>query len=446
MKNLFSWWKTGEDKPLLSDESKIKKMYDNKRNSVLRSVVLGYGFFYIVRLTLSVAKKPMVDAGILDVTQLGIMGSVMFYVYAVGKFTNGFLSNRANIKRFISTGLFVASIVNLILGFNSYFIFFVILWGINGWFQSMGSAPCVVSVTQWYSQKEYGSYYGIWAASHNIGEGLTFIATSTIVALWGWRMGFTLPGLICVGVAIILYITLQDRPQTYGLPHVSDYMKDYSAGKPSKKSIGQLELEVLRNPVIWRIGLASALLYTARYGIHSWGPSYFQWEKGFSINGTGWLMGLNTMFGLAGAVSSGFVSDKIFGSRRNIPTLIYGSILILGLVIIFISPAKHFWSNALGLGLFEFALGGSLVFLAGLIGVDVVPKKAAGAVKGVVGLISYLGVATSEWIGGLLIDAGKTVVDGKETYNCDYAFFYWIGAAILSQIVALSFWNVKSKA
>ena len=333
LKKIFSFWKTGQDKPLISDQNKINKMYNQKRLSVILSVVFGYGFFYIVRLTLSVAKKPMVDAGILDVTQLGIMGSVMFYVYAVGKFTNGFLSDRANIKRFMSTGLLVSAIVNLILGFNSYFFFFVLMWGINGWFQSMGSPPSVVSITQWFSRKEYGTYYGVWAASHNIGEGLTFIGTSTIVSIFGWRMGFIGPGLLCLIVAGILFITLQDRPQTYGLPHITDFKKDFSAGKPSKKSTGKLQLEVLKSRVVWQIGLAAALLYTARYAIHSWGPFYFQEAKGFSIEEAGWLMGLNTMLGLAGAISSGFISDRIFGSRRNIPTLIYGSLLIVGLVI-----------------------------------------------------------------------------------------------------------------
>jgi OPA family sugar phosphate sensor protein UhpC-like MFS transporter len=183
MGNLFSWWKTGDDKPLLIDEARIKKIYDRKRNSVLWSVVLGYGIFYIGRLTISVAKAPMVDAGILDTTQLGIIGSLLFYTYAFGKLTNGFLADRANIAKFMSTGLGVSAIMNLIFGFTSVFWIFAVLWAINGWFQSMGSAPAVVSVTQWFSSKERGTYYGIWAASHNIGEGLTFIGTASIVAL-----------------------------------------------------------------------------------------------------------------------------------------------------------------------------------------------------------------------------------------------------------------------
>ena len=97
MKKLFKWWKTGKNKPSLSDESQIKTLFNYKRNSVLWSVVFGYGIFYIGRLTISVAKKPMMDAGILDATELGIIGALFFYTYAFGKLTNGFLADLANI-------------------------------------------------------------------------------------------------------------------------------------------------------------------------------------------------------------------------------------------------------------------------------------------------------------------------------------------------------------
>ena len=121
MTKLFKWWKTGEDKPLRSDESQIKKLFNYKRKSVLWSVVFGYGIFYIGRLTISVAKKPMMDAGILDATELGVIGSLLFYTYAFGKLTNGFLADRANIAKFMSTGLFISAIVNLIFGFTTSF-------------------------------------------------------------------------------------------------------------------------------------------------------------------------------------------------------------------------------------------------------------------------------------------------------------------------------------
>ena len=444
-KYIVDFFKTGPDKPLIEDEAKIKKIYERKRWTAYLSLVFGYGFFYICRLNFSIAKKPIIDAGILSPKQLGIIGAVLLYVYAVGKFTNGFLADRANIRKFMSVALLLSALVNLIFGSVTHFLVFALLWGLNGWFQSIGSAPCVVSICQWFSNKERGTRYGIWAGAHNIGEGLTFIGTSFLISTLGWRMGFIGPGIACIIVASVLFFTLADRPQTYGLPHVADYKKDYSAGKPIKEPVGQLQLMVLKSPMVWVLGLSSALMYVCRYAIHSWGPLYLQEVKNYSLVESGVLIGANTLVGLAGAASSGFISDRFFGSRRNVPTLIYGLLLTGSLILLYIVPAGHRWIDVLALGGFEFAIGGLIVFLAGLIAVDLMPKKAAGAVKGVIGLFSYMGAASQDWISGFLIDSGKIVHDQVTTYNFDKVFYFWIGASILSLILACTVWNVKPK-
>ena len=97
----------------------------------------------------------------------------------------------------------------------------------------------------------------------------------------------------------------------------------------------------------------------------------------------------------------------------------------------------------LALGIFGFGIGGLIVFLAGLTAVDIMPKRATGAVKGVIGLISYLMAATQDWVSGELMKLGTTVVDGEEVINFDYAFYFWIGASILSIFLALFAWNAK---
>ena len=51
------------------------------------------------------------------------------FTYAIGKFTNGFLADRSNINRFMTTGLLITALVNLCLGFTNSFILFAILWG-----------------------------------------------------------------------------------------------------------------------------------------------------------------------------------------------------------------------------------------------------------------------------------------------------------------------------
>ncbi|MCA9778620.1 MAG: MFS transporter [Candidatus Eremiobacteraeota bacterium] len=440
---VLRFFATREDAPRIDAPERVKALYESKRTSVFYSLVLGYGFFYTTRLSLSVAKKPMVDAGVLELDQLGVIGACLLYTYAFGKFFNGFLADRANIARFLSTALLLSALVNLVFGMVDNFVTFAALWALNGWFQSIGSAPCVVSLCQWFSHKERGTRYGIWAGAHNIGEGLTFVGTSVFVSYWGWRWGFLGPGLVCVVVALVLSRTLADRPQTYGLPPVGEYRGDGSAGQAKKAPLKEMQLLVLKSPVVWILGLSSSFMYVTRYAIHSWGPLYLQTAKGYEQVEAGVLIGANTLMGLAGAACSGLLSDRFFNSRRNVPTLLYGLLLTGSLVALYLIPPGHRNLDLAALAAFEFAIGGLVVFLAGLTAVDLMPVRAAGAVKGTIGLMSYLGAATQDWVSGLLLKAGQSDAAGEVVINFDYAFCFWIGSSILSLILATFVWNVQ---
>src|SRR5690606_25448957 len=111
---------------------------------------------YVCRLSLNVIKKPLIDHHILTESELGIVGSALFFSYAVGKLVNGFLVDRSNIRRFMALGLLVSALINLSMGFINSFFLFTLLWGINGWFQSMGAPPAIVSISRWFNNKERG--------------------------------------------------------------------------------------------------------------------------------------------------------------------------------------------------------------------------------------------------------------------------------------------------
>ena len=443
MKRLIRWFATGPDAPPISDAGRIDAMFKSRRLRVILWLILGYGFFYTCRLSLSVAKKPMLDEGILSVEEMGIIGSLLLFVYAFGKFFNGFLADRANIRRFMSVALMCSAFMNLAFGSMNNFYLFAALWAFNGWFQSIGSAPSVVSICQWFSRKERGTRYGVWAGAHNIGEGLTFVGTALIVNAFGWRWGFWGPGLACIIVGIILYINLADRPQTYGLPSIAEYKNDFSGGKPLNRPTAELQWLVLKSPIVWVLGLSSACMYMARYAVNSWAIFYLQEGKGYELVTAASAMSAYPIFGLLGAVFSGFLSDKFFGARRNVPTLLYGLLLIASLCLFYYSPPGYIYVDTIALAAFGFAIGGLIVFLAGLIAVDLMPVRAAGAVKGTIGLFSYLGAAGQDWISGVLIENTKTVSDGVTSYSFDTVFYFWIAASVVSLLLALFAWNKK---
>lgn len=447
MKNPFRFFAAGEYKPLLADTQEIDRLYKRNRVSIMLAITLGYGIAYTCRLGLSVVKKPLIDSGIFTADDLGLIGSGIFYGYAFGKLFNGFLADHADIKKFLTAGILLSALINIAMGWSTLLWVWVVLWGFNGWFQGFGAPAGIVSLSQWFSNWERGRYYGIWSTAHSLGEGLTFVGSAALVTRFGWQAGFVGPGLICVVLAFVMYPFLRDRPQTLGLPSVADWRNDHGAlpaadgGKA--QTTWQMQLSILRYPSIWLLALASATMYMTRYGMNSWGMLYLQETKGYSDLQAGGLLALNPVAGLLGCAAYGFISDKIFRARRPPVNLICAVMEIAALAIIFFAPPGHPILIGSAFLAYGFSINGLVTSLGGLFAVDIAPKKAAGAVMGFIGVFSYIGAAIQERISGLLIRQGTTIVNGVRHYDFHYVVLFWLGASMLSLILAASLWRAR---
>ena len=444
MKNLIRSFATGPNAPQLTEADEVDRLYRSNRIRVMLAITIGYGLIYMCRLAIGVVKKPLIDEGIFTPTELGTIGSALFYTYAIGKLTNGFLADHANARRFLAAAFLLTAICNLMMGFATTVWLAALLWGLNGWFQSFGAPGGVVAMTAWFSNRERGRAYGVWSTAHSIGEGLTFVVVGGLVALLGWRWGYWGPGLIGIVTAIGVYILLKDRPQTLGLPPVNEWKNDqYSeSGEDKPRSTLALQFSILKIPAIWVLALASATTYVTRYGINSWGILYLQEARGYSLPMAGTLLMVSTLAGIAGAVAFGFTSDKLFNARRPPANLLFAILELIGLVIIFFGPTS---TPVLIVGMLLFGMGltGLVTSLGGLFGVDIAPKRAAGAVMGVIGVFSYLGAAIQEQVSGVLIDRNMTIAGDSRIYDFGPVIWFWIGSSVVSMILAASLWRTR---
>ena len=444
-RSILNFYRVSKARPcsFASPDEQIRKMTYYKWSTFL-SATLGYGMYYVCRLSLNVVKKPIVEEGVFSETELGIIGSVLFFTYAIGKFTNGFLADRSNINRFMSTGLLVTALVNLCLGFVNSFILFAVLWGISGWFQSMGAASCVVGLSRWFDDKERGSFYGFWSASHNIGEALTFIIVASVVSAWGWRYGFWGAGMVGIVGALVIWQFFHDNPQSKGLPPVNQSKEKKVMTETEAADYNKAQKQVLLMPAIWVLALSSAFMYISRYAVNSWGVFYLEAQKGYSTLDASFIISINSVCGIVGTVLSGFVSDKLFGGKRNAPALIFGLLNVVALCLFLLVPGTHLWIDALAMVLFGLSIGVLLCFLGGLMAVDIAPRNASGAALGVVGIASYVGAGVQDVMSGVLIEGHKSVINGVEVYDFTAINWFWIGAAVLSVLCALMVWNAKA--
>ena len=92
------------------------KVWKRSRFQSFIAITFGYALYYVCRMSMGVMKQPLIDAGLLNATQLGIIGACLYWTYAVGKFVNGFLADGSNVKRFMATGLVLSAAANLIMG------------------------------------------------------------------------------------------------------------------------------------------------------------------------------------------------------------------------------------------------------------------------------------------------------------------------------------------
>lgn len=443
---IWNFFKTAPDAPQMTDAAAIKKKFNAMRWRVFASITIGYAFYYIIRQSYSVIKKPLLASGIVTPTEIGIIGSIFFVTYGLGKFTNSFLADRMNNKRFFSFGLFISSLTMVGMGLVNSFVPLAVLWGFNGWFQSYGAGPSIVSLNQWFSNKQRGTLYGIWFTSHNLGSSFAYFAIAAIVSMYNWSMGFISAGIISLVGTVFIYFGMSDRPETQGLPNGAVYYGEKTQeqiDEEKKKSVGAMQWNaVVENPAVWILGLSSLCVYIARYAIESWGVVYLTSQKGYDIMGAAGVMAYMQVAGIFGALLCGVISDKFFNHKRNMPALLYGIFYSLSIAGFLWAP-QSFTMDMLCMTFYGFTMGALVCYMGGLMAVDIVPKRVTGAAMGMIGLLSYAGAAIQEFITGKLMTI--TVVNGVKTYDFGMATEFWVGAAIASTVLALLVWNAKPK-
>ena len=448
--SLLSFFRKSEPAvPFGGDDAARMKLYRRIRFQSFLAGTVGYSLYYVCRTSLNVVKKPILESGALDASQLGLIGSALLFAYAIGKFVNGFLADHSNIKRFMAAGLCVSTVANLLVGVLGFangggfvgnmtlFAAFAVMWGLNGWAQSMGAPPAIIALSRWYPLSIRGTYYGFFSASHNLGEFLSFLFVGAVVGIFGWQWGFVGSSVAgAVGVVIILFL-LHDTPESKGLPPIEVLTGEESEEQSRKHgSTSELQRSVIRNPFVWILALSSAFMYVSRYAINGWGVLFLQEVKGYSLATATQVISVNALLGIIGTVFSGWLSDRLFHGRRNVLAFGFGVLNTLALTL-FLYSGNGMFVNLLAMVLFGMAIGVLICFLGGLMAIDIVPREATGAALGIVGMASYVGAALQDIVSGWLIDSGKTLVDGVVRYDFGTAALFWIAASALSFILAL---------
>lgn len=442
--SLYSYFRISKPSAEKVPDSGIDAEYKRLRARTFWGATAAYSLYYVCRMTLSVVKQPLIDGGVLTAGQLGLVGSALLFVYALGKFTNGFIADYCNIRRFMAVGLFVSAAANLLMGAVGFlcpaagltgaavFAAFFVLWGANGWVQSMGAPPGIINLSRWFPLSRRGTYYSIFSASPYLGKFLTFIFTGVIVGALGWEWGFLFAAAAGVAGGVIVLLFVSDTPESRGLPPIGKLTGEAPAVEDSMH-VKDLQKMVLRHPGIWIIAVSSAFVYITQYAVSGWGVLFLQKAKGFSLPAATQIIAFSEAFGVAGTVFAGWLSDTVFGGSRVKPVILSGAVCLASLAL-FLFTGGGYMTNIAYISLFSLAIGVLYCIVAGLMAVDIVPRKATGAALGIVGISSYAAAAVQDVVSGYLIQNG-------EVADFTGAAIFWLAACALSVLLPVLGWN-----
>lgn len=374
-----------------------------------------YCFLYCTRLNLSNAGAVMMKSLGWSKADFGVLTGALFWTYGIGQFVNGRLSEIVGPARFVVASVVLSVAANILFSFQSSLVLMAVLWGLNGYFQSMAWTPGVAILTKWWPGPTRGFATGLAHAFSGFGQVAAIL--SVAFAFWafpglGWRSAFLVSAAFPAVALVVYLVWARTSPTQVGL---SEYVEDDPVRVKVEEEMRALVAQrgklypyryVLSNRqfMVWVV--IAFITGLARYGLVTWVPLYF--VDRFDISVTSGLMGaLSLPVGMGiGTLVVPWLTDKWCPNNRLpavIASALVGAAAIGGFLLLDPTVA---WQMAVVQGLL-FVAGFCIYAINGTAwayATDIGGRVFSATSSGVLNFSAYMGAAAQSFVYGLLLD------------------------------------------
>jgi MFS transporter, OPA family, glycerol-3-phosphate transporter len=425
---------------------------------------LTYAAMYMGRYNFNIVKNDIGAWYHLDKLQMGSIASAGFWTYGLAVALNGPIADRIGGRKAILVGAIGASLVNLLIGFmflntqgTQVLLSMSLLWSLNMYFQSFGALSVVKVNSTWFHVSERGVFGGIFGIMISSGYFLaTTVGAWLLASFRSWTVIWFVPSTAMAFMFAVDWFLVRNRPSQAGYP-------DFDTGDGSNAHhaedaplpLGDLARKVFHNPIIVSLIFAEFCTGFVRQGVMLYFTEYLQeiyhlGKKEYLF----WWTGIAFMLGgIFGGLLCGWMSDKLFQSRRPPVAFVFYlvQVVMLGLLGLTLgqgSRGGQIWAVIL-LGLTAMFIFGVHGMLSGTASMDFGGRKAAASVAGALDGIQYIGSGlTGFGLGWILKTYGW---DGVATHGHQAAHAWvWVGSIIpfslIGAFIMTRIWNAKAGA
>lgn len=367
--------------------------YEKWQWRALIGVTFCYLFYYTGRQTFGFAIPGIQEEFGFTKQSLGWISASMLWGYAVGQSINGNLGDKFGGKTMMVLGAVLSFAANWTMSFAGSFTMMLIIWCANGYFQSMGFAPGSRLLSNWWGHERRGFVYGVYVGFSGFSSVIAFAIPILLLGPLdlSWHSIFRIPVLLILVGALTLWLFVCEKPEDRGLKSLAD-QDDLVASAAGEDQLSSRDryLRVLKSWRLYATGVSIGCQNAARYALIVWVPVHLlgpQWKTTESSISPVWVT-LALPVGMAlGALSNGWVSDRIFKSRRYLAIISY----MCGACVLAVAMMYTHQGSVLGAvlmffcGFFVFGPASSFWALCP----DLFGRKYAGTATGLLNCISY---------------------------------------------------------
>ncbi len=451
---ITNFFKEPPIKEEIQDKATVDKMYKHWGIRIFVSCYIAYIVAHLCRKNIAVA-LPFIgqDLGYTN-TQLGILGSSLYMTYGIGKFINGIIADRSNVRTFLPTAMIISAFANLCFAYSAVFVtpghvsFFglpsatillwilTFFWGANGWFQSMIFPPIAKALSYWLSKSERATKWSIWSTSHQLGVFTTVMLSGILIGHFGWKTAFGIEAIVVTITGLALFWALRDKPQSLGLPDIDVYKNEPIEKEEENKKAKMSYFEMFRkyivcNKILWLLSIAYAFVYVIRFGTEDWFVKYLMEYKGDTLAIATAKLSSLAVVGSIGAIAAGWFSDRSKSGSRIPINIVFFMGLGICLFLFHINKIDFFdYILAALIGAFT---AGPQLLLGGVCALEATSKEVASAALGFSGMFGYVGAVLSASGTGFMIDTFQ------KHFNNGWlgAVIFWISSAVIGIIMCL---------
>ena len=248
--------------------------------------------------------EPMRKEFHLSDMQIGLLGSVFIWLYAIMGVPLGRIADSGSRKKLLGWGLVVwASLTASAAIATNYSILLISRVGVG-----LGEATCAPAATSWlgdlFPAEKRSRVLALFMLGVPFGGALAYFFSGPVAQTYGWRAAMVtaaMPAILLVPALLTL-----DEPQR-------------GASETSLRTAAPTSVwKLLRLPTLWWIIASGVFLNFNMYAIGTFLPAFLSRVHGMSLASSGIATGFVFLIGgLGGGLSAGYLGDFIVQRRKD---------------------------------------------------------------------------------------------------------------------------------